>query len=102
MNYKDTIIKTHNPQILPEINQYQIELLHQQAKISFAAGYEQRKQEIQMTTLSLAEMCEEHRQSGRKEVVEWMKEVKIMELMSYNFQCILKPALNKKIEEWGL
>ena len=38
MKAKDTVIKTHNPQILPEINQYQIALLVKQAEISFDAG----------------------------------------------------------------
>ena len=42
------------------------------------------------------------RQAGIREVVEWMKEVQVMELMSYNFQCILKPSLNKKLKEWGI
>ncbi len=46
MEAKDTVIKTHNPQILPEINQYQIALLHQQAEISFKAGQEQARWDV--------------------------------------------------------
>ncbi|KKL27997.1 hypothetical protein LCGC14_2379550 [marine sediment metagenome] len=47
MSWKDTVIKTHNPQILPEINQYQIVLLVKQAEISYKAGAKEERERIQ-------------------------------------------------------
>ena len=37
-------------------------------------GYEQRKKEVKMATVSLAEYFFKHRQFGRQDVVGWIKE----------------------------
>ena len=68
-----------------------------QAEISFKAGWKES-----LDTVVATREYDEGKIDGIREVVEWMKEVKIMKLMSYNFQCILKPALNKKLKEWGI
>lgn len=71
------------------------------AEISFKAGMEEEAKGG-TNSLSYLKGVQDGEKIGIKTVVEWMKEVKIMELMSYNFQCILKPALNKKLKDWGL
>ena len=37
-------------------------------------GYKKRKDELEMATISLADMCLEHRKAGINDVVEWIKE----------------------------
>ena len=44
-----------------------------QAEISFKAGYKQAREEMNLQTMSLAELLLTQRQEGRKEVVEWIE-----------------------------
>ena len=94
MEAKDTVIKTHNPQILPEINQYQIALLHQQAEISFKAG--------QQNGLSLEMQGDAYcsgLMQGRKEVVEWVERALIVH--PDNRKQFIK-EWQAKLKEWGI
>ena len=43
------------------------------AKISFKVGYKQAREEMNLQTMSLAELLLTQRQEGRKEVVEWLQ-----------------------------
>ncbi len=60
------------------------------------AGYEKRKKEIKMTTVSLVEMCQTHREFGRKEVVDWVEKT----LKPFFPSTEMKWQEQKK--EWGL
>ncbi len=67
-----------------------------QDRISFKAGYEKRKKEIEMTTVSLAEMCQTHREFSREEVVDWIKEN-----IYWGYPNDIS-AFTAKLKEWGL
>ena len=67
-----------------------------QAEISFKAGYEKRKKEVEMTTVSLAEMCHGWRKAGIKLVVDYLDSVFI------NSNCITLADIKPKLKEWGL
>ena len=82
MEAKETVIKTHNPQILPGINQHQIELLHKQADNSFKAGI--------------------------REVVEWIEDDKYEVnqgtclLGSIPVFLVHKEKWQAKLKDWGI
>jgi len=76
MKAKDTAISIRKSVALPEDTSLlsMLDFADKVAEVSFNAGYEQRKSEE--ATVSLAEMCLEHRGAGIREVVEHIIEIK--------------------------
>lgn len=73
MNWQDTVID--GSQILKLAHEGGLQSAAEaQAELSFKAGYEQHKQEVEITIVSLADICEKHRQFGREDVVDWEME----------------------------
>lgn len=63
---------------------YELLVAEAQAEISFKAGYEQRKKEVEMTTVSLANMLREQRQAGMEEARDdWNRALDIAIRESY-------------------
>jgi len=68
------------------------------------AGYKQKEEEMNCQSVSLADLCLEHRKAGRKEVVDWIE----------NKRHLLRPPSNfakmgidynewqAQLKEWGI
>lgn len=62
----------------------------------YKAGYEARKNEVEMATVSLAELCLKHRNAGREEVVNWVHEIiKVAPPEVYE-------SWQSKLKAWGI
>ena len=74
-------------------------LMEKQAEISFEAG---REYEHKIMISCAVDEGNKAFKDGRRNVVEWVREHQVFELMSYNFQCILKPKWKAKLKEWNI
>ena len=83
-------------------------VLKAQAELSFKAGYEQAREEMNLRSTSLADLCLEHRKGGMKEVVEWLEEnswdgsLQHFGSGNYRVQCIPPDDWLAKLKEWGI
>ena len=67
-----------------------------QSKLSFKAGYKQAREEMDIQLISLADLCLEHRQEGRREVVDFTNSF-------WSGKDIWKhPEGQAKLKEWGI
>ena len=73
--------------------------------ISYLEGYQQAKKDMDSQLVSVADLCLKHRQEGRKEVVEWIKNECLKAEQPEWERTIVYLYWNKwqaKLKEWGI
>ena len=81
--------------------------IHQAEKtwpIAGKAGYEQAREEMNLQSTSLADLCLEHRKGGIKEVVDWIEDNKFS-LVAMDNYCdfgVDNAKWQAKLKEWGI
>ena len=80
-----------------------------QDEISYKAGYDEHKREIERTLTFIGDVCMEHRTAAIREVVEWIHAHSQLErcdpdVMTYfiDYLAIDYPDWQSKLIEWGI